>query len=331
MNAPNNRSSASPRPTSTSTTRRCCFRSRALPKRVELGLHGAAAVFRRRPVDRLRAELAQRRAASRRWRSRTSPCRARRRTSSRASRSSSTSTASTTRLFAVGRRGARPHPRRPERSGLARQRRSQSSVGVRADAARPCSTASRCTSSTASSLDRLDIECTHYTPAPELLSAAFDEQPVEEVLTSNLLKSNCLVTGQPDWGSVQIRYSGPADRPGRAAALHRELSQPQRIPRAVRRAHLHGHLARAASRPSWPCMRATPGAAGWTSTRSAPATRCRCRRTSGRRGSSLNSVRGKSPAAAGREMSRLAFPSWRQPLRGHARCSRSRPGSIPSA
>lgn len=58
-------------------------------------------------------------------------------------------------------------------------------------------------------LDRLDIECTRYTPAPELLRSARDEQPVEEVLTSNLLKSNCLVTGQPDWGSVQIRYSGP--------------------------------------------------------------------------------------------------------------------------
>ncbi|MBG9390003.1 NADPH-dependent 7-cyano-7-deazaguanine reductase QueF [Caenimonas aquaedulcis] len=59
------------------------------------------------------------------------------------------------------------------------------------------------------SLDRLDIECTEYTPDPTLLTAAFDEMPVEEVLTSNLLKSNCLVTGQPDWGSVQIRYSGP--------------------------------------------------------------------------------------------------------------------------
>jgi len=58
-------------------------------------------------------------------------------------------------------------------------------------------------------LDRLDLECTHYTPAPELLSAAVDEQPVSEVLTSNLLKSNCLVTGQPDWASVQIAYSGP--------------------------------------------------------------------------------------------------------------------------
>ncbi|HEX2544545.1 MAG TPA: NADPH-dependent 7-cyano-7-deazaguanine reductase QueF [Ramlibacter sp.] len=59
------------------------------------------------------------------------------------------------------------------------------------------------------SLDRLEIDCTQYTPAPELLTASFDEQPVTEVLTSNLLKSNCLVTGQPDWGSVQIRYTGP--------------------------------------------------------------------------------------------------------------------------
>jgi 7-cyano-7-deazaguanine reductase len=58
-------------------------------------------------------------------------------------------------------------------------------------------------------LDRLDIECTRYTPAPDLLTAAFDEMPVDEVLASRLLKSNCLVTGQPDWGSVQIRYSGP--------------------------------------------------------------------------------------------------------------------------
>ena len=58
-------------------------------------------------------------------------------------------------------------------------------------------------------LDRLDIECTQYTPAPELLTAQLDESPVSEVLVSHLLKSNCLVTGQPDWGSVQIRYSGP--------------------------------------------------------------------------------------------------------------------------
>ncbi|GAC1606748.1 MAG: NADPH-dependent 7-cyano-7-deazaguanine reductase QueF [Ramlibacter sp.] len=59
------------------------------------------------------------------------------------------------------------------------------------------------------SLDRLDVECSDYQPRPDLLTAAFDEQPVQESLTSNLLKSNCLVTGQPDWGSVQIRYAGP--------------------------------------------------------------------------------------------------------------------------
>ena len=58
-------------------------------------------------------------------------------------------------------------------------------------------------------LDRLDIECDTYQPAPELLSAAMDEAPVSEVLVSHLLKSNCLVTGQPDWGSVRIAYSGP--------------------------------------------------------------------------------------------------------------------------
>ena len=59
-------------------------------------------------------------------------------------------------------------------------------------------------------LDRLDIDCEHYLPQPQLLRAAFDEAPVTETLCSRLLKSNCLVTGQPDWGSVRISYTGPA-------------------------------------------------------------------------------------------------------------------------
>jgi 7-cyano-7-deazaguanine reductase len=65
-------------------------------------------------------------------------------------------------------------------------------------------------------LDQLDVACTHYTPAPELLQLAHTNGPVvSEVLCSQLLKSNCWVTGQPDWGSVQISYSGPAiDRAG---------------------------------------------------------------------------------------------------------------------
>jgi 7-cyano-7-deazaguanine reductase len=58
-------------------------------------------------------------------------------------------------------------------------------------------------------LDRLDIEVDAFTPDATLLSADKEEAPVEEVLMSHLLKSNCLVTGQPDWGSVQIHYVGP--------------------------------------------------------------------------------------------------------------------------
>ncbi len=59
------------------------------------------------------------------------------------------------------------------------------------------------------SLDRLDLDCDRYTPAPDLLSAATDEEPVSEVLTSRLFKTNCPLTGQPDWASVQIAYFGP--------------------------------------------------------------------------------------------------------------------------
>ena len=58
-------------------------------------------------------------------------------------------------------------------------------------------------------LDRLDIEVDNYSPSPALLTAAKGEPPVDETLVSHLLKSNCLVTGQPDWGTVQIHYVGP--------------------------------------------------------------------------------------------------------------------------
>ncbi|MDR6407810.1 NADPH-dependent 7-cyano-7-deazaguanine reductase QueF [Paraburkholderia terricola] len=59
------------------------------------------------------------------------------------------------------------------------------------------------------SLDRLDLDTDVYQPDASLLKAALNEAPVEETLFSNLLKSNCPVTGQPDWGSVQIHYIGP--------------------------------------------------------------------------------------------------------------------------
>jgi 7-cyano-7-deazaguanine reductase len=58
-------------------------------------------------------------------------------------------------------------------------------------------------------LDTLDIAVDDYSLAPQLLAgAADDSQPVFETLHSHLLKSNCLVTGQPDWGSLLIRYRG---------------------------------------------------------------------------------------------------------------------------
>lgn len=56
------------------------------------------------------------------------------------------------------------------------------------------------------SLDNLDIECSVYLVEPSFL--AVEHELVEETLYSDLLKSNCLVTNQPDWGSVQITYKG---------------------------------------------------------------------------------------------------------------------------
>lgn len=56
------------------------------------------------------------------------------------------------------------------------------------------------------SLDNLDIACDTYTTHPAYLTT--EDARITETLHSDLLKSNCLVTGQPDWGSVQITYTG---------------------------------------------------------------------------------------------------------------------------
>ncbi len=57
-------------------------------------------------------------------------------------------------------------------------------------------------------IDQLDIAVSDYVYAPWLLQNSCTEEVVTEILVSHLLKSNCLVTGQPDWGSIQISYSG---------------------------------------------------------------------------------------------------------------------------
>ena len=62
-------------------------------------------------------------------------------------------------------------------------------------------------------LDTLDIEVDRYTPDSGLLRSNAAQPEVEETLYSHLLKSNCLVTGQPDWGMVAVHYRGaPIDR-----------------------------------------------------------------------------------------------------------------------
>ncbi len=85
-------------------------------------------------------------------------------------------------------------------------------VGVRirpADAAEPCEQgkpSGRC-------IDSTDMEISEYELDPQLLLNGSDPRTeVTETLYSNLLKTNCPVTGQPDWATVLIRYRGPKIR-----------------------------------------------------------------------------------------------------------------------
>ncbi len=55
-------------------------------------------------------------------------------------------------------------------------------------------------------IDELDITCSDYHPNALLLHT--NDIDADEILVSHTLKSNCPVTGQPDWATVQIHYSG---------------------------------------------------------------------------------------------------------------------------
>lgn len=55
-------------------------------------------------------------------------------------------------------------------------------------------------------LDDLDVDCDIYSPHPQYLTTI--EEEVSEIVFSDLLKSNCPITGQPDWASIQIAYRG---------------------------------------------------------------------------------------------------------------------------
>ena len=56
-------------------------------------------------------------------------------------------------------------------------------------------------------IDDCDVQITQYSPDVNLL-AADDSIQVTEQLYSHILKSNCPVTGQPDWASISVDYKG---------------------------------------------------------------------------------------------------------------------------
>ncbi|REL35220.1 NADPH-dependent 7-cyano-7-deazaguanine reductase QueF [Thalassotalea euphylliae] len=62
----------------------------------------------------------------------------------------------------------------------------------------------------ATCIDELDVEIDQYQYQPTLLADATGKgkKQVTEQLVSHLLKSNCLITNQPDWASVYISYTG---------------------------------------------------------------------------------------------------------------------------
>ena len=57
-------------------------------------------------------------------------------------------------------------------------------------------------------IDEQDIEITSYEFNADWLKDCVSDEIVEEKLVSHLLKSNCLITNQPDWGTLHIHYVG---------------------------------------------------------------------------------------------------------------------------
>ena len=63
--------------------------------------------------------------------------------------------------------------------------------------------------STGELIDALDLDIDDYGPPNPGYLSADPAHVVEELLVSHLLKSNCPVTGQPDWGTLIVDYCGP--------------------------------------------------------------------------------------------------------------------------
>lgn len=59
-------------------------------------------------------------------------------------------------------------------------------------------------------IDMTTLARVDATRSADLLAFAVGDEIVDETLYSHLFKSNCPVTGQPDWASVQVSYRGRA-------------------------------------------------------------------------------------------------------------------------
>lgn len=57
-------------------------------------------------------------------------------------------------------------------------------------------------------IDNQNIVINDYEFNPSFLEKAISNEEITETLHSHLLKSNCLITNQPDWGSIEIQYTG---------------------------------------------------------------------------------------------------------------------------
>lgn len=60
-------------------------------------------------------------------------------------------------------------------------------------------------------IDEEEVECDRYTVTPELLETKPENGPVQRTYLSHLLKTNCPITGQPDWATVKISFRGSRD------------------------------------------------------------------------------------------------------------------------
>jgi 7-cyano-7-deazaguanine reductase len=101
-------------------------------------------------------------------------------------------------------------------------------------------------------IDGLDVAIDDYGPPNAAHLAADPAHVVTETLTSSLLKSNCPVTGQPDWARVVITTSNASNAffPIWSRMLHRSVCRWRRATRvAVAWTSIPGARRRAASSP----------------------------------------------------------------------------------